>query len=288
MTDSLPIPLTSPLSRAQRRTLVNLVRRAARAEVMPRFRTLGHADIAAKTTPHDLVTEADRAAESMLARGIQRMFPHALVVGEEAAAEDPGLRKQIAEAELAFILDPLDGTWNFAHGLPLFGIILAVTRFGKPVFGLLYDPVSDDWIFADEETPAHLSRNTGADRPVHTSTGGALGDLSGYIHLYLMPKETQAQVAACLPDFARTLMLRCSCHEYRTLAQGGMDFLLSGVLNPWDHAAGVLICQKAGGVARMLDGRDYDATITEGYILAAPDEASWTALAERFAFLLET
>ena len=288
MTDSLPIALSAPLTQAQRSSLVNLMRRTARAEIMPRFRNLSHADIAAKSGPHDLVTEADTAAEAMLARGLQSMFPHALVIGEEGAAQDPEMRRKIAEAEMAVILDPVDGTWNFAHGLPLFGVILAITRFGKPVFGLLYDPVMDDWVIADHDTPAHLSRNLGARRPLSVSGGGpALSDLSGYIHLYLLPENKQRQVAVRLPDFARTVMLRCSCHEYRTLAQGGMDFLLSGQPNPWDHAAGVLICKKAGGVARMLDGRDYDASIEDGYVLAAPNEACWTLLRDHFAFLLD-
>lgn len=288
MTDFLPVALTAPLSKAQKVSLINLVRRTARAEIMPRFRNLSHADISAKSDPHDLVTEADTAAEAMLTRGIQRMFPHALIVGEEGAAKSPNLRNKIAEAEMAVILDPLDGTWNFAHGLPLFGIILSITRYGHPVFGLLYDPVMDDWIFADSETPAHLSRNVGADRPLRVSRGGDLEKMSGYIHLYLLPEEKQAEMAACLPDFARTVMLRCSCHEYRTLAQGGMDFMLSGILNPWDHAAGVLICQEAGGIVRMLDGQDYNAGITEGYILAAPNEAAWDVLKARFSFLLDT
>lgn len=287
MTSLLPTPVRSPLGRTQLTTLIDLVRQAAKTEIMPRFRTLGHADIAAKSGPSDLVTEADIAAEDMLARGIAAMFPHALIVGEEAAAHDPGLRDRIGTAELAFILDPLDGTWNFAHGLPLFGVIVAVTRFGVPVLGLLYDPVMDDWVLAEAGTPAHLSRNLAADRPLSVSRGGPPETLSGYLHMYLMPKEIQRRIAARLPAFARTMMLRCSCHEYRTLAQGGMDFCLSGTLTPWDHAAGVLACRQAGGVARMLDGRDYNAAITDGYLLAAPDEASWTQLRDVFADLLE-
>ena len=286
MSDLLPIPLTAPLSPAQQITLINLVRRTAKAEIMPRFRNLGHADISAKSSRHDLVTVADIGAEAMLTRGIQQMYPHALVVGEEAASASPDLRSKINEAEMAFILDPLDGTWNFAHGLPLFGVIVAVTRFGKPVLGLLYDPVMDDWIIADEATPAHLARTLGADRPLSVSRAGPLSEMSGYIHMYMMPEDKRAETAAALPEFGRAMGLRCSCHEYRTLAQGGMDFCLSGVLTPWDHAAGALICQQAGGHVAMLDGRDYIAGMTEGYLLAAPDKPSWERLRDRFAFLL--
>ena len=287
MTDNLPIPVSSPLSPSQQVTLINLVRRAAKAEIMPRFRNLSHADVSAKTSRYDLVTEADTATEAMLGRGLQQMFPHALIVGEEAASADDTLRDKIAEAELAFIIDPLDGTWNFAHGLPLFGVIVAVTRFGKPVLGLLYDPVMDDWIIADEANPTRLARNLGADRPLHMAKGGELSEMSGFVNMYMMPKDRQADIAATLPDFARVQVLRCSCHEYRTLAQGGMEFLLSGMLTPWDHAAGVLICSQAGGHVAMLDGSKYNAAVREGYLLTAPDEDSWMRLRDRFAFLLD-
>ncbi|MEL7257289.1 MAG: inositol monophosphatase [Pseudomonadota bacterium] len=287
MADSLPIPLTSPLSSAQKTSLINLVRRAAKAEILPRFRNLGSGDIATKSHQHDLVTEADTAAEAMMARGIQAMFPHALVVGEEAAATDPKLRDKIGEAELAFILDPVDGTWNFAHGLGVFGVILSVTRFGKPVFGLLYDPLADDWISAEEDGPAEFVRAIGTTRPLKVSDGGALGDLSGFTHYNYLPQEAKPGVAQALPDLGRSMSLQCSCHEYRVIARGGADFLLSGTLNPWDHAAGILICQRAGGVARMLNGDDYTATVSEGYILVASNDATWEKLRDHFAFLLE-
>ncbi len=283
MTDSLPIPLSPPLSPAQQMALVNLVRRAARAEILPRFRTITRAEADTKSGPHDLVTEADRAAEAMIARGLQRLFPHALVIGEEAVAANPALRDKAAGAELAFIIDPVDGTWNFVHGLALFGVIIAVTRFGRPVLGLLYDPIADDWILADETTPARLAPATGCERPIATATTEALAEMQGYAHVSLMPKAQQERLAPLIPALARLTALRCSCHEYRLLAQGAVDFVLSGQLNPWDHAAGVLICRQAGGVARMLDGRAYDTSLTEGILLAAANDAAWQRLAEHFA-----
>ncbi|WP_317057173.1 inositol monophosphatase family protein [Roseovarius rhodophyticola] len=287
MADSLPIPLTSPLSPAQKTSLINLVRRAAKAEILPRFRNLGQGDIRSKSNAHDLVTEADTAAEAMMARGIQAMFPLALVVGEEAAATNPELKGKIGEAELAFIIDPVDGTWNFANGLGVFGVILSITRFGKPVFGLLYDPLADDWISADEDGPAELTRAIGTTRPLTVSDGGDLGELAGFTHYNYLPQEAKPGVAKALPKLGRAMSLQCACHEYRTLARGGADFLFSGTLNPWDHAAGILICQRAGGVARMLNGDDYTATVSDGYILVASNEATWEKLRDHFAFLLD-
>ena len=286
MTDSLPIPLSSPMTPAQQTALINLVRRDARAEIMPRFRNLAQDDITTKSGPHDLVTEADHLAEAMLARGLQRMFPHALIVGEEAVAAKPSLREDVSGAELAIIIDPVDGTWNFAHGLPLFGVIIAVTRFGRPVLGLLYDPVADDWIIADEATPTRLGGALGSERPTKVSSGGDLSELQGYLHFSLMAQQQQELLAPLLPGLARVTALRCSCHEYRVLAQGAVDFVMSGMLNPWDHAAGVITCQQAGGIAMMLDGRAYNTEITEGVLLCAANQDTWTRLRDHFAGLL--
>lgn len=285
MTDTLPMPVTA-LTRAQQTSLVNLVRRAAKTEILPRFRNLSAHQIDTKSGPQDLVTEADTAAEAMIARGILRLFPNAVVIGEEAASADPSLRQKAAEAELAFIIDPVDGTWNFAKGVPLFGVILAATRFGRPVFGMLYDPMVDDWVIADDLSHARIAGAGRTETPAHVSVGGELSDLSGIMHYYLMPKDTQAKLAPVLPEFYRMSSMRCSCHEYRIMAQGGVDFTLSGILNPWDHAAGVLLCQRAGGVAKMLDGRDYDISIEEGYILCAPNQDTWDRLRDILAPVL--
>lgn len=283
MSQTLPVPVTGPFSTAQQTAVINLIRRAARTEILPRFRSLNAAQIGTKSGPQDIVTDADTAAEAMIARGLARMFPHAVIIGEEAATADPSLRAKAAEAELAFIIDPVDGTWNYAHGLALFGVILAATRFGRPVFGLLYDPMADDYILADEASAAQHVSASGRATQITMSKGGVPAELSGYIHMPLMPQADQEALAPLLPGLGRFGNLRCSCHEYRLAARGLADFVLSGALNPWDHAAGVLICQKAGGVAKMLDGSDYTMAQTEGYLLTAPDAATWEALAALFA-----
>lgn len=282
MSETLPLPATR-LTEAQVTSLVNIVRRAARAEILPRFRNLSAGQINTKSGPQDLVTEADTEAEAMIARGILRLFPNATVLGEESYAADKSLRKTAAEAELAFIIDPVDGTWNFAHGLPLFGVILSATRFGKPIFGMLYDPITDDWIHAGEDTHAYQSEAMTPPRRLFTAHGGPLESLSGIAHLSLMPEDHRRALAPVAADVARMGALRCSCHEYRLLAQGAIDFCLSGMLNPWDHAAGAFIATRAGGVARFLDGQDYDIGPTEGYLLTTGSEESWQTLHKKIA-----
>ncbi|WP_417602845.1 inositol monophosphatase family protein [Primorskyibacter flagellatus] len=287
MTQTLPMPITAPLTRAQRTQLVNLVRRASKTEILPRFRALRGDEIDTKSGPDDLVTEADRSAEAMIARGLARAFPGALIVGEESVAKQPDLWDEVDGAELAFIIDPVDGTWNFANGLAVFGVIVSVTRFGRPVFGLLYDPILDDWVIADEESPAEFVRKSRPAARIHVSQGGPVEGLSGYLPLAMLPKDKRAAMAATFPDFVRIQNIRCACHEFRMLAQGKMDFLVTGHLTPWDHAAGVIICRQAGGHVALLDGSEYTAGRRNGYLLAAPDAATWGRLRDRFAFLIE-
>ncbi|MGR3375856.1 inositol monophosphatase family protein [Salipiger abyssi] len=288
MTDSLPMPI-STLTKAQRTSIMNLVRRAARTEIMPRFRSLDAADISQKTSRQDLVTEADRAAEAMIARGLVNLFPNALIVGEENVAENPEVVDKIAEAELAFTIDPVDGTWNYAHGLATFGVILSALRFGVPVFGLLYDPVMDDFILGETGGPAEMTvPKRRIVRSLSVSQGGPVEELQGYLPLYMLPEDKQAPMAQLMTRFERALSLRCSAHEFRMLAQGHVDFVLSARLTPWDHAAGALLCQCAGGHVAMLDGSDYNAAKREGYLLCASNAATWNRIRDAMSFLLDT
>ncbi|ETX29920.1 inositol monophosphatase [Roseivivax isoporae LMG 25204] len=284
----MPAPLSSRMTRAQKVQVLNLVRRAARAEILPRFRSLSAADIAQKTGPQDLVTEADRAAERMITRGLQALWPDALIVGEEEASSRPELVSRIGDAETGFTIDPVDGTWNFANGLPLFGVMVAMTRYGVPVFGLIYDPVIDDCIWAEAGGAAEFVKGQRRPKPLSVSAGGQIADLSGFAGLYLLPQDKQERFAATLPRLSRAVSMRCAAHEFRTMAQGGVDFVLAAKVTPWDHTPGALIIERAGGHVAMLDGTDYRAGRTDGYLLAAADRPTWNRLRDLWSFLLES
>jgi fructose-1,6-bisphosphatase/inositol monophosphatase family enzyme len=284
--------MTTPrptVSVADQATSVDLVRRTAKSQIMPRFQNLSASEIATKSRADDLVTDADLASEDMLSRGLREIFPDAMVVGEEAVAKDASLRIRMADHDFACVIDPIDGTWNYAKGIPLFGVILCVLRFGTPIFGLLYDPIMDDYVIADDSnTPTRMVRTSGQITPLATSSVTDIAKMSGYIHFGLMPKEVQHKLAPVLPEFTRTFVLRCSCHEYRIFAQGNADFCLSSMLNPWDHAAGVLTCQKAGGVSAFLDdGAPYNASRQTGYLLSAASQSAWDAIAAVLRPVLE-
>ena len=268
----------------QEHQLIEAVRAAARSEIMPRFRNLAADNIETKSAPDDLVTVADRAAEQAITRAVHDIMPDATVVGEEAASEDPSILDRIGSG-LCVIIDPIDGTWNYANGLSVFGVIVAVVSEGQTIWGMLYDPSHDDWIVARKGQGAWFCAPDQTPRRVQMGEAKAPEQMTGLIVSSQFPRAAQARIAETLPRFRRTTNLMCSCHEYRLLSQGSVDFGLNAYLNPWDHAAGALIVQEAGGVARLLTGAAYSPTRREGRLLLAKSEASWAELAEIYAFI---
>src|SRR5690606_19199334 len=111
--------MTKTFSREDTRRIAAILAEAAQAEVMPRFRRLAADAIHAKSSPRDLVTDADEAAERYIAARLSRLHPGAVMVGEEASARNPALLNMLVDADLAFLIDPIDGTRNFVAGLPL-------------------------------------------------------------------------------------------------------------------------------------------------------------------------
>ena len=261
--------------------LIASLRQVAAEEILPRFRSLREGDIATKSRMDDLVTIADREAERRLTDVAARLLPGVVVVGEEAVSEDPTLRDAI-DTSTCLIVDPVDGTWNFANGLATFGVILSLSHEGQTVWGMIYDPIGDDWVVATRGQGARFVRADGsetdlrfADQPAPAAEAAI-----GYVHSYLFKGDEKRRLFSRLPEFHKTDALRCSAHEYRLLARGIVDFCVSPILNPWDHAAGCLIVEEAGGVARMLGGEPYRPTLRAGRLVVASSEAAWSIVAE--------
>jgi fructose-1,6-bisphosphatase/inositol monophosphatase family enzyme len=251
-----------------------MLRDAARAEILPRFRRLAAGDIRAKSGPLDLVTEADEAAERIIAAELSARFPEAMILGEEAAAADPSLLVKMAGAELCFIIDPVDGTANFAAGVPLFGVMVAAVRNGETIAGWIHDPMGDDTVIGLRGEGAWVQAPDGGRRDCRVSAPGPVSSMVGAISWGFMPPERKARVLPRLARLAGTLNFRCAAHEYRLAATGGAQLLVYNKLMPWDHAAGVLIHAEAGGHSSQIDGTPYSPRKHTGGLVCAPDAAS--------------
>lgn len=250
---------------------------AAETEILPRFKSLRDGEVRTKTSVFDPVTEADEAAERVITAELLRRWPGALVVGEEATAADPSLLSQLAEADLAFVVDPIDGTRNFVAGLPLFGVMAAAIVRGTILAGVIHDPICGDTAHAIKGQGAWLSRPNHAPKRLQVATAGPLARMEAIAGTHSLPEPLRTRVLTALPRLGSATWLRCSAHEYRLAAAGFCHILFYNRLMPWDHAPGWLIHQEAGGYSARFDGSAYLPTHTGGGLICAPDAASWQA-----------
>ncbi|MBZ6077608.1 inositol monophosphatase family protein [Microvirga puerhi] len=257
-----------------------LLREAARVEIMPRFRNLSAHEVRQKSSAMDLVTDADEAAERMIAKGLRQAFPKAVLIGEEATERDPSLLSKMDNAELAFLIDPVDGTKNFASGLPLFGVMVAAVIRGEVVAGWIHDPVGKDTAIALRGEGAWIERSVGGRIDLRVAPAAPIRDMSGCASWHHMTEPVRSRIAANLAGFGTVACYRCAAHEYRMAAAGYCHFLFHSKLMPWDHAAGWLLHQEAGGYSACFDGSPYRPTRHEGGIICAPDAESWKRMHE--------
>ncbi|OLP59914.1 inositol monophosphatase [Xaviernesmea oryzae] len=261
--------------------LAALLQEAANAEILPRFRNLGAGDIRAKSEAIDLVTEADEAAERLIKARMETILPGALFVGEESTAADPSLLQKLGEADLAVIVDPIDGTYNYAAGMPLFGVMASVVAKGQTVAGIIYDPLGNDWVIAEKGSGAWMCKPDGSQEKLAVSPAPALEDMVGCASTGFYPPETRALIMGKMAQVRVAASYRCAAHEYRTLAAGFLHFLMYQKLMPWDHLAGCLIAEEAGAYVARFDGAPYRPTDLAGGLLVASDRQAWTELREK-------
>jgi fructose-1,6-bisphosphatase/inositol monophosphatase family enzyme len=243
--------------------VAELMRETAAAELLPRFRNLAKEDIRHKR-PGDIVTVADVAAEQRLASGLASILPGVPVVGEEAVEQDPGLVDLIGRSGAScWIVDPLDGTSNFAAGRDRFAMIVCLVHDRETIAGWILDVPNGRMAIAGKGQGATLDERS-------VGLGATGRPPSGYIGFKVL-KEFDRQLA---PAQRRRLgpltSLNCAGREYIEVLAGQRDFTLYRRTKPWDHAAGALLVSEAGGRAVRFDGTPYGpAGSMEGGIITA-------------------
>ena len=258
--------------------LIATVTDAGVNEIMPRFRNLSASAISEKTSVIDLVTEADILAEKRITAAILERFPKAHIVGEETYDSDHSVIPALVDAELAFVIDPIDGTFNYASGFPAFGTLLAVTIKGETVAGIIHDPVMGDTIVSVKGAGATLKRKQGTEAKVQVAEAVDLSQMVGIYSWGATHPDRRPVIAANMTKAKMALSLNCSAHEYWLVSSGKLHFIGHEKLMPWDHLAGVLTHQEAGGYTAKFDGTPYRPGDLTGGILSAPDKESWKML----------
>lgn len=224
---------------------------AERAGQILRERWLGRNRVEVKSSAIDLVTDTDRACEAAIIEIIGAAFPDHAILAEESGARGSN--------EFQWIVDPLDGTTNFAHSYPHVGICLALARAGETIFGLVHDPLGNETFTA--------SRGEGAacnGRPIHVTETPALATsllATGFPY-------DRARHADFYLSYFKAFMIRT--HDVRRAGSAALDlcYVASGRvdgfwewnLKPWDTSAGALIVSEAGGRVTDFQGKRFNPT----------------------------
>lgn len=219
--------------------------------------------------PNDLVTAADRAAEAELTLRLPELVPGSSVVGEEAVAADPSVLERLRGAQPVWVVDPLDGTRNFAAGHGPFGTMVVLVERGTLLASGIYFTEGDRMFLAE--------RGLGAYQNGHRLTARAPSTdvLAGTVYVRYMPEELAAPITTRAASHHHVPGVICAAHEYTQVASGQKDYVHYYRLLPWDHAPGALIVREAGGVVRHPDGREYGVFDQRESTLLAPDEPTW-------------
>lgn len=242
--------------------VLTLLQETAEEVIDPRFRALAEEDVTSKTHPGDLVTVADREAEVIITRALRAAYPQALVLGEEAYAEDASLLAAYRDADHAWTVDPVDGTRNFVHGSPDHAVMASETIGGETVRAWIWQPQHGLAYVA--ERGAGLWRNgervtreqPGPDPTtwrVRTSARGQIGRMVGPAGPFELT------------------WISCGI-DYPKLAEGECDLLSYVGTMPWDHVPGALMTHEVGGFVGDGEGSRYGARSRPTRILAAASE----------------
>ena len=234
-----------------------LIQQVAAEVVTPRFRSLAESEIDEKR-PGDLVTVADREAEELITRALREAYPDAVVLGEEAYADDSGLLDAFRSADHAFTVDPVDGTKNFVNGSPDHAVMLSEVRDGETVRGWIWQP--------EHEVAVVAERGAGVRRNGEPVTREPAGDPPrGATSIW----SRRGRQPVGLPPLLGSWI--CCGVDYPHLIAGDVDFLLYGHTNPWDHLPGTLMLREAGGAVAHRDGTPYGARSGGAGLVVAAD-----------------
>lgn len=232
--------------------------RAAAGELLPRFG--GRAEgVQAKSTPTDLVSEADVAAERAIREVLGRLRPADAILGEEGGASAGE-----GEGGLRWVVDPLDGTINFLFGIPAFAVSLACEDGHGRLAALVLDPVRDEWFAATRSSPAELN-----GEPIRGSARAELSSAlvaTGFGYDAAVRERQAAVVSRLLPRVRDIRRVGAAALDLAWCACGRFDVYYERGVQPWDVAAGSLIALQAGLEVRDLPATDEDAA----GILVAP------------------
>ncbi|GEA60146.1 inositol monophosphatase family protein [Vibrio comitans] len=262
--------------------IFDIVQAQSRDTIRSNFRRLQQKQIQTKTSITDLVTDCDKKVERDLITHLKPLFPDFFFMGEEMMADEESFNPE--QYDKLVIIDPIDGTYNFAHGISVFGVMVAIRVNQETLFSMMYDPINDDWVWAQKGEGCYWQSSDGETRKIEIEE--KQGDF-GFISPFLFDKSQKETILNLLSTYDRAISFGCSCHEYRGILFGAGNFYLTQKgTKPWDHYAGLLAVSEAGGYSAYLDGDSADVFVTGKNLLVASSAQKWHDLSINMKGLL--
>ncbi|MET7610126.1 inositol monophosphatase family protein [Streptomyces seoulensis] len=232
------------------------IRKAAATEILPRFRRLAEHEVDQKSGPHDLVTDADRLAERRLTEELSALLPGSVVVGEEAVHANPSSYDAVRGDAPVWIIDPVDGTRQFVHGNDGFCTLVALAHRGTVLASWTYAPVRDQFATAVRGKGAFLDGERLFAGPPEPGR-----DLKVAVsHPDYTTEDQKRALRALWTDGVAPRSCGSAGLEYLAIARGETDAVAFSWEAAWDHAAGLLLVEEAGGAHLTLTGEPFRIT----------------------------
>ncbi|TDG15467.1 inositol monophosphatase [Seongchinamella unica] len=253
--------------------ITGILREAATREILPLWQNLHQHHIEQKQ-PGDLVTVADRACEEFISRELLSLMPGSLVIGEEAVHHDPGLMLALESTRPVWVIDPLDGTGNFAAGEGPIAVMVCLVHQRETLAAWIFDPVENTMLEAELGAGAQLD---GSHLAIDAYTGET-GDICGALSTKYLPGKLRDPAIKGARQLGMTVASGCAGSDYRALARGEYQFVFYYRTLVWDHAPGVLIVSEAGAHAGRYDGANYRPGPGGTGLICAADRTTWNTV----------
>lgn len=250
--------------------LRDLLADVAKTYVLPRWRNLAEGEVTDKGGG-DPVTLADLEAEQALHTELCKLVPGAAFIGEEAVAADPSVLRALSGDGYVWVVDPVDGTKNFTEGSERFCVMAALLHRGVTIGGWIHLPIEGRSYWAAKGEGAFAD-----DERLPLPPPQPLAEARGSVHLKFLPAGIRAAVAPRVPLIQSNTEYYCAGLTYVDLARDRLDLAFFWRSKPWDHLAGCLLLEEAGGRCAFLGGENYSARAGGVYgLLASANETAW-------------
>ena len=251
--------------------IADILRECSDSYIMPRYKALKDGEVCTKTGPNDLVTQADIDVENHLKRVLPDILSGSIVLGEEGVSSgEMSLATLRDSSDSIWIVDPVDGTFNFVHGKREFGIMLGLIIDGVTQYGWIYDVLGNAMSIAEYGAGAYCE-----DVRLNVNKVEGVSQMEGHINPKYFPDIYRPHIAEKRELFKKCSSIGCAAHEYLRIAKGEAHFSVYSRLKPWDHIPGSLIVSEAGGVISRWDGNGYKPQDFDKGIIAAASQQNW-------------